>query len=304
MDHLPYPQDATLPPVSIPYYSKFEFDDGSFTDFPARCGFDKSNFVYGDFGSIPWDDHTAFLQAWLFFGLIHECLGAPTDDFIDRSTNKITTERLPQWGHKWRKGLPYFSRSKRQIEYERVSKCLRETCALLTTLDDARPGNPKRSSLSEEVAFSIAVLGITIEQIITDFDLQSSTGDAEDAYRQTSQAGVWPTTQYARKRLEAAGWCKSESLRLERYVRFQLPRCGLLYLTGVHRSKRQASTTVDQCNLSDRQRITRGVPTAAAWQRTLWRRRTSLLTLKDVPIKGTAATVRTLAPWSQMSLRS
>ena len=224
MDHLPYPQDSPVPPVSIPYYDKFKFDNGNFSDFPARCGFDKSGFSFSDFSSVPWDDQTAFFQTWLFFGLIHECLGALSEEFIDRSSNTVTTQRLPYWGQKWRKGLPYFSRSKRLAEYERVQRSLREACTVLTRLDHAKPRQEEKSNLSEEVAFSIAVLGVTLDQIFTDYDLQTQIGGAEEELRQLSSATtLWPTTELARKRLEAAGWCKSETLRLERYVRLATP---------------------------------------------------------------------------------
>lgn len=219
MDHLPYPQDSPLPPVSIPYHSKFSFDGGSFADYPSRCGFDQSNFATGDFRSIPWDDHTAFLQAWLFFGLLHESLGAPAEDFIDRKNGTVTTERLPHWGHKWRKGLPSFSRTGRHAEYERVHACLRDACTALIQLDDAKAGRGKRSNLSEEVAFSIAVLGITLDQIYTDYDLLTQLGGDAEELDQVTRANAWPTTEFARKRLEGAGWCRSETLRLERYVR-------------------------------------------------------------------------------------
>ena len=221
MDHLPYPQDSPVPPVSIQYFDKFKFDGGEFTDFPARCGFDKSNFAFGDFSSIPWEEHTAFMQAWLYFGLLHECLGAPAEEFVDRDTNTITTKRLPHWGHKWRKGLPSFSRTKRMAEYERVQRALREACATLSTLDHTKPGGQKGNNLAEDVAFSMAVLGLTLDQIFTDYDLLTELGGAEEDVRQLSHAAaLWPTTEFARKRLEAAGWCKSEALRLERYVRY------------------------------------------------------------------------------------
>lgn len=220
MDHLPYPQDSPVPPVSIPYYNKFIFGDGDFADFPTRCGFDKTGFAWGDFSSVPRDDHTAFFQAWLFFGLIHECLGAPAEEFIDPRSGTITTERLPYWGQRWRKGLPYFSRTKRLAEYNRVQKCLKEACAVLTSLDHVKLRQQEKSNLGEEVAFSIAVLGVTLDQIFTDYDLQTHIGGAEEELRQLSSAtALWPTTELARKRLEAAGWCKSEALRLERYVR-------------------------------------------------------------------------------------
>lgn len=218
MDHLPYPQDSPLPPVSIPYYDKYRFDGGSFTDFPTRCGFDKANFAWGDFRSIPWDDHTAFLQAWLFFGLLQECLGAPAEEFINREKGVITTERLPHWAQKFRKSVS-FSRSKRQAEYARVYACLRETCTATIQLDDPEKGRGKRSNLSEEVAFSIVVLGVTLDQICTDYDFLTKLGGEAEEYSQVAQVNVWRMTEFARKRLEGAGWCRSETLRLETYVR-------------------------------------------------------------------------------------
>ena len=81
---------------------------------------------------------TAFIQAWLYFGLIYEVLGAPQAEFIDTKTDGVTTARLPYWIQKWRKGLPAFLRSKRQAEYLRVQNCLKETYDALTFPDCAK----------------------------------------------------------------------------------------------------------------------------------------------------------------------
>lgn len=230
MDHLPYPQDSPLPPLSVPYHTKYKFDGGTFTDFPVRCGFDKTNFGHGDFRSIPWNDQTAFFQAWLFFGVIHECLSAPAEDFLDHQTGTITTRELPRWTQKWRKDLP-FSRSKRQAEYNRVQKCLRETCAALIALDGIEADKSFAANLSEEVAFSIAVLGITIDQVMIKYDVVTHMGGDAQEKEQLTQLNVWPTTRYAKKRLESAGWCRSETKRLERYVRSARCRRWMALLT-------------------------------------------------------------------------
>lgn len=214
MDHLPYPQDAEVPPVSIPVFHGHEFDGGDFTNFPTRCGFDKAEFMWSDFSSVPSIDHTSFFQAWLYFGLMYEILGAPRDQFIDSRTGNICTTRLPHWTQKWRKGLASFSRSKRRAEYERVQACLKEACDVLTFLDDSKRRLDGRSNLNEEVAFSIAVLSITLDQVMNKHDLVTSMGGNEEQLFQLSMVNGWPTTVYATNRLEAAGWCRSETRRL------------------------------------------------------------------------------------------
>ncbi len=165
MDHLPHPQDAAYPPVKVPYYSKFKYDGGSFTDFATRCGFSKSGFQWGDFNSVPWEDHTAFFQAWLFFGALCEFFGGlDLELLVDRANNTVSTAALPNVAQKWQKSLPLFGKKRKLEEFRRVNRCLKEMRDMVAFLNHIRPRDgSKLSSVTEEVCHSIIVLGLTLE---------------------------------------------------------------------------------------------------------------------------------------------
>jgi hypothetical protein len=75
MDHIPSVQNSTVSPVLIPYIGDVEYDGGDFHGYPARMGWDDSEFTVRKF----YAKHTAgsfggFLQTWLYFGMLHEYL--------------------------------------------------------------------------------------------------------------------------------------------------------------------------------------------------------------------------------------
>ena len=94
MDHLPYPDDAILPPIRIPYLcADVERYDGlDFVGFPSRMGWTDWRL---------WSSREiARIQSWLYFGLLAELFGSSFDenDFIKNSTDGkiyITTCNLP-----------------------------------------------------------------------------------------------------------------------------------------------------------------------------------------------------------------
>ncbi|EON67696.1 hypothetical protein W97_06839 [Coniosporium apollinis CBS 100218] len=81
MDHLPLPGKPTLADsLRIPYLSTSLYDGGPFADYPARHGWQLSirdgKFSITRNGESPTRDATAaFLQTWLYFGLLSEALG-------------------------------------------------------------------------------------------------------------------------------------------------------------------------------------------------------------------------------------
>ena len=94
MDHLPYPDDASLPALRIPYLCADveHYDDRGFRDFPTRIGWNDTT---------QWSTcQTARIQSWLYFGLLAELFGSSFEikQFIENSANGtqfVTTKRLP-----------------------------------------------------------------------------------------------------------------------------------------------------------------------------------------------------------------
>ncbi|KAL8722717.1 MAG: hypothetical protein Q9225_000829 [Loekoesia sp. 1 TL-2023] len=93
MDHLPYPDNAILPPLKIPYICKDieAYDGQGFHDYPLRKGWNEP--FQCTFRDI------ARAQSWLYFGLLSEFFGESFDtkDFVDVTADGeqvVTTRKL------------------------------------------------------------------------------------------------------------------------------------------------------------------------------------------------------------------
>lgn len=93
MDHLPYPENAVLAPLEIPYICEDiePYDGKGFRDFPLRKGWDEP--FQGTVRDI------ARAQSWLYFGLLSDFFGEllDTKDFVDVKAGGekvVTTKKL------------------------------------------------------------------------------------------------------------------------------------------------------------------------------------------------------------------
>ena len=93
MDHLPYPANPVLPPLSVPYLCRDveSYDGQGLRDFPLRAGWVTSSINDIDSGRV---------QSWLYFGLLTEMFGETPkrNDFIDTTSDGrqyVVTRNLP-----------------------------------------------------------------------------------------------------------------------------------------------------------------------------------------------------------------
>ncbi|OCK75280.1 hypothetical protein K432DRAFT_409167 [Lepidopterella palustris CBS 459.81] len=112
MDHLPLEGEA---PIILPFLlaDDFKYDGGDFDSYPERCGWDfaiwrNNDRTHRDVNIEEWlrtsskvrDELPAFLQAWLFFGLLSFALDTevPVEDFTrlleDGHSKVLTTAKL------------------------------------------------------------------------------------------------------------------------------------------------------------------------------------------------------------------
>lgn len=243
MEHLAYPSDPVHPLVRVPYHGKYRYDSGSFTDFPDRCGFDKSQFWYaGDWSIIPKEDQDSFFQAWLFFGVLSDVIGADLDDFIDKEQQVITTERLPHWAQRWKKEkFPGWSTSRRLQERRRVRAVLQEARNIVILLDGVDDNGKPLTDVSEEVALSIILLGNTLEEMQDSYSPNTLLGLPSDKEIDESFVG-WPASRYERRQMLAKGLCEKEIDRLRTYMNTP----GMLYCAALPKIGRQADHS--QCS--------------------------------------------------------
>lgn len=100
MDHIPLPRDPVRSPPRIRYYCLEEYDRGDFNTYPERQGWTQTElFTYATWTNVfRAGGRAAFLQQWLFFGLLHATFGDAIvfQDYIDEEsgTKYIHTRNL------------------------------------------------------------------------------------------------------------------------------------------------------------------------------------------------------------------
>lgn len=85
MDHLPLPLDRTIEKIDIPFLYGANWDEGDFLQYPERAGWTLEQrpgvYAFTYHGREVTDNNAiaAFLQTWLYFGLLHKITGGHVD---------------------------------------------------------------------------------------------------------------------------------------------------------------------------------------------------------------------------------
>lgn len=97
MDHLCLPLRPALVPIKVPFICTEAYDGGPFLAYPERNGWQIAITNPGKIvvevsksgEQTPIEDAQAFLQTWLYFGLLHEVLGSSVrlEDFVRTCPN-------------------------------------------------------------------------------------------------------------------------------------------------------------------------------------------------------------------------
>lgn len=226
MDHSPYPANPVFPPLVVPYHDEYTYDGETFTDFPTRCGFDKDRLEERPLRWIPWDHQTSFHQAWLYFGVLHEVLNAPSDEFItvNAGSKQISSARLPHYLHIWTTRIKKMRSAAAQRELRRCNDCLLEASKVARSL-------PRQSyhNIDLRVLCSIIDLGNTITDVVRHAAIHepwkseilqipgitepwnSSMNENEKA---SSIYPSWPQNEYTTDQLRSTRYCVSEQRRI------------------------------------------------------------------------------------------
>lgn len=202
MDHLPKFKDASDQYPSVPFLGQFFECDASYQDFPARHGWDKAQLEQGNFAQGHHDHATAaFLQAWLYFGLIHELSIAAhrrppkTDDFITNPGGPqfITAKSLDAFVRRHATRIARFRAEKKEMAMERLNAALHSARQVTKRLWELQYGTPLRV----EILVSIMVLGCTVDHGLVSTQL-------------IERSPEWQLSAVAKARMYNSGWCSRD----------------------------------------------------------------------------------------------
>jgi len=182
MDHLPTAPNPIWV-ARVPYLSRQEYDCLEFSSYPARMGWDKERLLRGDLTEHPAEDTAAFLQTWLYFGVMHETLRVSLrrEEFTvldDSGYALVSTKNLPSLINSAQKNLRLTARVTSLAGFwsllPKVSACLEEVARFLRHHVWNRGHVPplnriSQDALPDEILLSILVLIETIDATYSHF---------------------------------------------------------------------------------------------------------------------------------------
>jgi hypothetical protein len=163
MEHIGIAVDPLHPVVEVPLICEHDCDDGTFGEYHSRRGFNKVRMMGGDFTEKPPEETAAFLQQWLYFGMLSEVLGVPipVNDFVAENAAGrpiIVTNKLPAYITIWRIEVQHLSPDIRRSRLAAVDVCM-DQVAWICRMEN----QPFAPPLSPEIFLSIKVLGVSLQ---------------------------------------------------------------------------------------------------------------------------------------------
>ncbi|OAP61870.1 hypothetical protein AYL99_04073 [Fonsecaea erecta] len=210
MDHLPTASSESAH-VEVPFLldkdCPFIYDNESWTEYPVRTGWDLDTFLDGDFtnrGRNTTAQAASFLQAWLYFGMIHSVTGIPVEtyDFVratDRGGLVVSSRNLSRIISQWEKAVQQWPAKENLVRRAATDSSVKAvTEALSLYLGWKTP-------LSDTVILSINILHKTLmcakRAILTQTDFEPHL-----TYFQDSREVI-------DNQLYEQGWCRRDVAR-------------------------------------------------------------------------------------------
>lgn len=196
------------------------------------------------------DDTAAFIQEWLWFGLLSEFL-EQSDLDVNKFTcthngrSVVTTKYLPYILTVWCRKTDKMDVEQRKNRFERVNKLLQEAKMIVST-GISYSWSGKERPVSPEIALSIQMLGFTLSKLCT-LMLRRNKLPHETAM-------VWGRMKWAVERLLNFGWCPSALQFLTLWFpggHYYLALLGPLKIQKDHTRCTEAECNYDQLNTSN-----------------------------------------------------
>ncbi|KAI1489984.1 hypothetical protein F5X96DRAFT_638486, partial [Biscogniauxia mediterranea] len=225
MDHLPKIHGAENAPwMRVPclvhqsglqYPSQPQGPEG-FKTFPSLHGYDHETLVAG----VPSNrDTVAFLQSWLFFGLLTEVFARPNydfhrEDFVRTSSSTgevlISTKALPRYFYYWLAVRSHEDPDAVQMQEKMIDECLVEANRVLNSINARLRGQLQtqethvRQTAETAVFLSLSLLGDYLTFAQRSLEKES-----------TAPPLAWESV-YLDEIMKDAGWCVGELSTMRR----------------------------------------------------------------------------------------
>jgi hypothetical protein len=216
MDHVLEIRDTTWAPVKVPCLSREPFDGLAFDSYPTRRGWDRDLLLRGDFTQHPPDSTAAFLQDWLYFGVLYEVLGAKASKANYVTQDPETQECLVITWHLNQhlnieseriQNLSKVDPSSATIEIRRIEQCLKQLsffCTLATSgIIVHNPGTRFSWPLPPAVDLSIRMLGHHIASVVYYTSFMGRLPSISPLLK-------FGSPEIATTRMLQSGWCPSD----------------------------------------------------------------------------------------------
>jgi hypothetical protein len=211
MDHIPGAEGSACQSIGVPNFCSEPYDGLGFADYPFRKGWTTTSRGRLRLEQRSRNDQAAFLQTWLFFGMLEEVIGFRVDvqDFVEGGY--ITTSRLQNYIRRWYDNLREMSEAERKASFQRMQGCLKEARShCMIDLDEMKDDCP----LTPEVRLSIRILGESLSNAQF-YIWQSVTG--ESLHGNDDCRGKWGLSKLLCETMLRQNWCPSEVSFLQYY---------------------------------------------------------------------------------------
>lgn len=241
MDHVPIPLDPAYPPIVVPCLSSVPYDQLDFNTYPSRRGWDGALLAAGDFSQKHARETEAFIQDWLYFGVLWETLGEAAikgvyvESHPASSHGRITTailrehilDRLAYIDHLW-----HDDAARAWTLIGRAENCLERLSAFCCLADCEGSEDHTRVvwPLSPEVDLSLRALGQRLSSVFSGCLIWQARQSAIFGYLR------FPGAHWAVARMARDKWCPSDISRaVEQYSPASLYYISLMGRPGTTR---------------------------------------------------------------------
>ncbi|KAI9740438.1 MAG: hypothetical protein M1834_005018 [Cirrosporium novae-zelandiae] len=205
MDHLPHPINPCHR-IEIAYLDGEDFGALDFFSYPQAKGIDIDALAWGDTRTHTPQQVRAFLQSWLFFGLLNQILDPEIRhvDFIckeDQRRSLISTESLDDYIARWKKRFQSLQNSARKEEQFRVRAILQHASRTLNMLASSSSYMMAPDFVGPELDISLRICIQTLEYALVR-DLLPRQRVLDDHDTQTCSILL--------DKLNADGWCPNQ----------------------------------------------------------------------------------------------